>query len=47
MTQERKDKDLKFSKLEAFIFEKLSDTKMPGLSIALIRGDEILWKESS
>ena len=44
MTQERKGMDLKFSKLEAFIFEKLSDAKMPGLTIALIRGDEILWK---
>ncbi|OGO19170.1 MAG: hypothetical protein A2Z14_06625 [Chloroflexi bacterium RBG_16_48_8] len=32
------------STLEAFIFEKLSETKLPGLSVALVKGDEILWK---
>lgn len=35
---------MKTDTLETFIFEKLSETKLPGLSIALIRGDEILWK---
>jgi CubicO group peptidase (beta-lactamase class C family) len=44
MTQDQNALDLKFSKLETFIFEKLSDTKLPGLSMALLRGDEILWK---
>jgi CubicO group peptidase (beta-lactamase class C family) len=32
------------SRFEAFIFEKLSETKLPGLSVALIRGNEIVWK---
>jgi CubicO group peptidase (beta-lactamase class C family) len=31
------------SKLEAFVFEKLSETKLPGLSMALVRGDELVW----
>jgi CubicO group peptidase (beta-lactamase class C family) len=32
------------AKLENFIFEKLSETKLPGLSLALVRGDEIVWQ---
>jgi CubicO group peptidase (beta-lactamase class C family) len=32
------------SRLETFIFEKLSETKLPGLSLALVRGGEIVWK---
>jgi CubicO group peptidase (beta-lactamase class C family) len=32
------------AKLEKFIFEKLSETKLPGLSLAFVRGDEIVWQ---
>jgi CubicO group peptidase (beta-lactamase class C family) len=32
-----------FSKLESFLFEKLSETKLPGLSATIVKGEEILW----
>jgi len=34
-----------FSKLEEFIFEKVSETKLPGLSAAAVRGDEVIWSK--
>ncbi len=34
---------MSFAKLERFIFEKMSDSKLPGLSAAVIRGDEVIW----
>ena len=33
-----------FPKLEKFIFGKLSKSKLPGLSAAVVRGEEIIWK---
>jgi CubicO group peptidase (beta-lactamase class C family) len=32
------------TKLEKFIFSKLSKSKLPGLSAAVVRGEQILWK---
>jgi CubicO group peptidase (beta-lactamase class C family) len=32
-----------FDKLEAFIQERMAETKLPGLSIALVKGDEVIW----
>ncbi|NIS81886.1 MAG: serine hydrolase [Anaerolineales bacterium] len=32
-----------FSKFEAFIFDKMSKSKLPGLSVVIIDGGEILW----
>src|SRR5215212_9366825 len=30
-------------KLESFIFDKMSATRLPGLSVALVKGDEIVY----
>lgn len=35
---------MELARLEKFIFEKLSKSKLPGLSAAIVRGDEIIWK---
>lgn len=43
MTEKKGPDSMKISELEKFIFEKLSKTKLPGLSVALVRDDEILW----
>ena len=32
-----------FTKLEEFIFEKASETRLPGLSAAIVKGDEVIW----
>lgn len=32
-----------YAQLEKFIFEKISQTKLPGLSMALLEGDDIVW----
>jgi len=32
-----------FTKLEEFIFAKMSETKLPGLSVAIVKGDEVIW----
>src|SRR5258708_2915472 len=34
---------MSFSQLENFIFEKIAETKLPGLSIALIKNGEVHW----
>ncbi|MCI2424667.1 beta-lactamase family protein [Candidatus Acetothermia bacterium] len=36
---------MSFAKLEEFIFTKMSETKLPGLSAAVIKGDEVIWKK--
>jgi CubicO group peptidase (beta-lactamase class C family) len=35
---------MELPKLEKFIFEKLSKSKLPGLSMAIVRGDEVIYK---
>ncbi len=32
-----------YAQLEKFIFEKIAQTKLPGLSIALVEGDNVVW----
>ena len=32
-----------FSTLEAFIFDRLAQTRLPGLSAALVQGDQVIW----
>ncbi|MCA0455777.1 MAG: serine hydrolase [Chloroflexi bacterium] len=32
-----------YAQLEKFIFEKISQTKLPGLSMSLFKGDEVVW----
>jgi CubicO group peptidase (beta-lactamase class C family) len=34
-----------YEKLESFIFEKMSKTHLPGLSIALVDGEEIIYSK--
>ncbi|MBT9152458.1 MAG: putative penicillin-binding protein PbpX [Firmicutes bacterium] len=34
---------MSFAKLEEFTFTKMSETKLPGLSMAIIKGDEVVW----
>lgn len=34
---------MSYAQLEKFIFEKISQTKLPGLSMALVKGDEVVW----
>ena len=34
---------MSYAQLEKFIFEKITQTKLPGLSMALIKGDEVVW----
>ncbi len=36
---------MSFTKLEEFIFTKMSATKLPGLSVGVINGDEVVWKK--
>lgn len=34
---------MSYAQLEKFIFEKISQTKLPGLSMALAKGGEVVW----
>ncbi len=34
---------MSYAQLEKFIFEKIAQTKLPGLSMALIKGDDVVW----
>jgi CubicO group peptidase (beta-lactamase class C family) len=34
---------MSYAQLEKFVFEKIAQTKLPGLSMALIKGDEVAW----
>ncbi len=34
---------MSYAQLEKFVFEKITQTKLPGLSMALIKGDEVVW----
>ena len=34
---------MSYTQLEKFIFEKITQTKLPGLRMALIKGDEVVW----
>ena len=35
-----------FEKLENFIFEKMCETRLPSLSIAAIKGDELIYSKA-
>ncbi|MCL0069391.1 serine hydrolase [Dehalococcoidia bacterium] len=37
---------MSFTKLEEFIFTKMSETKLPGLSAAIVKGDEVIWAKA-
>ena len=37
---------MSFTKLEEFIFIKMSETKLPGLSAAIVKGDEVIWAKA-
>jgi len=37
---------MSLTKLEEFIFTKMSETKLPGLSAVVIKGDEVIWKKA-
>lgn len=37
---------MSFAKLEEFIFAKMSETKLPGLSVAIVKGDEVVWSKA-
>ncbi|MCD5415739.1 serine hydrolase [Candidatus Bipolaricaulota bacterium] len=34
-----------FAKLEKFIFAQMSNSKLPGLSAAVVKGDEVIWSK--
>ncbi|MBI1281826.1 MAG: serine hydrolase [Anaerolineaceae bacterium] len=34
---------MSYAQLEKFIFEKITLTKLPGLSMALVKGDDVVW----
>ncbi len=34
---------MSFAKLESFILEKMSATHLPGVSMAIIEGKEVIW----
>ena len=34
---------MSFAKYERFILDKITDTRLPGLSAALVKGDEVVW----
>lgn len=36
---------MSLSKLEDFIFEKISDSKLPGLSAAIVMGNDVVWSK--
>lgn len=33
-----------FERFARFVFEKMSETKLPGLSVAAVQGEEVVWK---
>jgi len=35
---------LSWERFARFIFEKMAETKLPGLSVAAVRGEEVVWK---
>ena len=37
---------MSFAKLEEFIFAKMSETKLPGLSVAIVKGDKVVWSKA-
>jgi CubicO group peptidase (beta-lactamase class C family) len=37
------DRKMQFSKLEKFVFEKVSDSKLPGISVALVKDGKAIW----
>ncbi|MBT9160028.1 MAG: serine hydrolase [Dehalococcoidia bacterium] len=37
---------MSFAKLEEFIFAKMSETKLPGLSAAIVKGGEVVWAKA-
>jgi CubicO group peptidase (beta-lactamase class C family) len=37
---------MSFAKLEDFIFTKMSETKLPGLSVAIVEGGEVIWAKA-
>lgn len=37
---------MSFSKLAKFIFEKTAETKLPGLSVALVKNNEVIWTKA-
>ncbi|MCL0048772.1 serine hydrolase [Dehalococcoidia bacterium] len=37
---------MSFTKLEEFIFTKMSETKLPGLSAAIVKGDKVIWAKA-
>ena len=37
---------MSFAKLEEFIFAKMSETKLPGLSVAIVKGDKGVWSKA-
>ena len=38
--------NLAFEKLAEFVFEKMAETKLPGLSVAAVRGDKTIWERA-
>jgi len=37
---------MSFARLEEFIFAKMSETKLPGLSAAVVKGNEVIWTKA-
>ncbi|MBT9150952.1 MAG: putative penicillin-binding protein PbpX [candidate division WS2 bacterium] len=37
---------MSFVKLEEFVFTKMSETKLPGLSLAIVKGNEVIWSKA-
>ena len=34
---------MEFSQLESFIFEKIGESKLPGVAVALVKDDQVIW----
>ncbi|MBT9163593.1 MAG: D-aminopeptidase [Chloroflexi bacterium] len=37
---------MSFARLEGFIFAKMSETKLPALSAAIVKGGEVIWAKA-
>jgi len=37
---------MSFTQLEKFIFEKAAETKLPGLSAAIVKEDKVIWAKA-
>jgi len=37
---------MSFTKLEEFIFAKMAETKLPELSTAVVKGNEVIWTKA-